>query len=340
VTWGRYAVAACAVFVLAAASSSATVADSRDATSRAANGQCRAPTAFTAGSDNEIQGATRHGSLFGLLFGERVPPRAGDELKIVWRMTGKGPLKVSFTAPSGKRKALAFGPVAHGAGSSYQRPGDEWGTGFRFDTSGCWHIRLTRSDNVGDVWLDVRPESGVIATRRPAERPVHLVLRPVRLSDERVVLDAQRALLAEGFNFLVGYRDGMPWSEFVAFLEEQRRGRELPEPWVPATNLLAEIDGEVVGRTSIRHRLNDRLLAIGGHVGYAVLPAHRRRGYATEILRQSLVTARSYDIVPVLVTCDEGNVASARTIERCGGTMENIVDNPEGGPRKRRYWIA
>ena len=70
-------------------------------------------------------------------------------------MTGDGPLKVSFTAPDGKRKALVFGPDAHN-GSSYQRPGDEWGTGFRFPTSGCWHIRLTRTDSVGDVWFDVR----------------------------------------------------------------------------------------------------------------------------------------------------------------------------------------
>ena len=167
-----------------------------------------------------------------------------------------------------------------------------------------------------------------------------VVLRPVRVSDENVVLAAQRALLAEGFNFIVGYRDGMPWSEFVAFLDEQRRGGELPERWVPATFLLAEVDGAVVGRTSIRHTLNDYLLAIGGHIGYAVLPTYRRRGYATEILRQSLVIARSYDIGPVLVTCDEDNVPSARTIERCGGAMENVLDNPEGGPRKRRYWIA
>jgi hypothetical protein len=160
VTRRRCTIVAGAVFVLVGLLPSVGAAPATSASTRVVNRtQCRAPSEFTLEDGHELQGATRNGTLFGLLFGERVPPRTGDELKIVWRMTGEGPLKVRFTAPNGKKTPLVFGPVAHGDGSSYRRPGDEWGTGFRFDTSGCWHIRLTRSDNVGDVWLDVRPES-------------------------------------------------------------------------------------------------------------------------------------------------------------------------------------
>ncbi|HEY3670794.1 MAG TPA: GNAT family N-acetyltransferase [Acidimicrobiia bacterium] len=165
-----------------------------------------------------------------------------------------------------------------------------------------------------------------------------VVLRPVRVSDERDVLAAQRTLQAEGFVFAFRVSE-MRWHDYVAFLEEAACAMELPAPWVPSTFLLAEVDSTIVGRTSIRHTLTDRLLLTGGHIGYAVLPDHRQRGYATEILRQSLVIAHSLGIAPVLVTCDEGNEPSARTIERCGGTLENVVDNPEGGPPKRRYWI-
>jgi predicted acetyltransferase len=161
----------------------------------------------------------------------------------------------------------------------------------------------------------------------------------MRNSDEAAVLSAHQALLAEGFHFIIGHEDGVPWPEFVAAVDRQRRATELPPPWVPATFLLAVVEDTVVGRTSIRHTLNDHLLALGGHIGCAVLPEHRRRGYATEILRQSVVIARSYDVSPVLVTCDEDNIASARTIERCGGTLANVVANPDGGPPKRRYWI-
>ncbi len=43
--------------------------------------------------------------------------------------------------------------------------------------------------------------------------------------------------------------------------------------WVESTWLLGEVDGAVVGRSSIRFELNDFLLAEGGHIGYAVRPA-------------------------------------------------------------------
>jgi predicted acetyltransferase len=113
---------------------------------------------------------------------------------------------------------------------------------------------------------------------------------------------------------------------------------------VPASFLLAVLDdgagGEhVVGRVSVRHRLNDSLLHVGGHIGYAVRPAFRGRGYATRMLRLSLEVLRDLGVDRALVTCDEGNGASARTIEKCGGVLEDVRPGGAGRPRKRRYWI-
>jgi hypothetical protein len=84
----------------------------------------------------------------------RLPPHAGDEVKIVWRMTGNGPLTVTVTAPDGQNHPLVFGPEPHGT-STYHRPGDEWGTGFHFTSPGCWHIHLIRANASGDAWFDV-----------------------------------------------------------------------------------------------------------------------------------------------------------------------------------------
>jgi len=167
-----------------------------------------------------------------------------------------------------------------------------------------------------------------------------LILRPVRASDEATVRAARVSLAADDFDFAVGWAPDISWSEYVELLDDVRRARELPEPWVPATFLLAEVQGTVVGRTSIRHRLNEYLLSIGGHIGYAVLAEHRRRGYASEILRQSVVIARSYDVGGSLVTCDEHNEASSRTILRNGGVLENIVDTPNRSHRTKRFWIG
>ena len=58
------------------------------------------------------------------------------------------------------------------------------------------------------------------------------------------------------------------------------------------------------------------------------------------MLRLALDIAREQlGIDRVMVSCDDDNVGSIRTIERNGGTLENVVAEPDSGPPMRRYWI-
>ena len=67
--------------------------------------------------------------------------------------------------------------------------------------------------------------------------------------------------------------------------------------------------------------------------------AFRRRGYATAMLGLSVQFAREQlGIERVLVTCDDDNVGSIRTIEKNGGVLD-VVSGLDVLKPKRRYWI-
>ena len=151
---------------------------------------------------------------------------------------------------------------------------------------------------------------------------------------------AHRATSPEVPYFLHHYQEGMSFSRYLEVLGEQERGVSLPPNHVPATFLFAFKGQRIVGRVSIRHMLNDFLLRVGGHIGYAVVPEFRRQGHATTMLRLALHLAHEkLGIGRVLVTCDDDNIGSIRTIEKNGGVLEDVISGPDLDKPKRRYWI-
>jgi predicted acetyltransferase len=170
-----------------------------------------------------------------------------------------------------------------------------------------------------------------------------IVLRHLRQEDESKFIKALNAKWEAGFSF-AHYWESLGIKNFKRYIEivpDFPEGKHIPENHVPCTFLFAFNDeNELVGRTSIRHDLNDELLKVGGHIGYGVIPSYRRRGYATTILYESLNYVRENlpEIEKVLVTCDEGNTGSQKTIEKNGGTLEDILDVGKE-VRKMRFWI-
>lgn len=128
--------------------------------------------------------------------------------------------------------------------------------------------------------------------------------------------------------------------EYEAWLKSNMAMRsKAPSGLVPATSyFFTDSSGEILGALDLRHTLNENLLAVGGHIGYAIRPAFRKRNLAPYMLALGLQKAGEMEIHRVLITCNEGNLASAATIEACGGVLENTVTG-ENGEKICRYWI-
>jgi predicted acetyltransferase len=137
--------------------------------------------------------------------------------------------------------------------------------------------------------------------------------------------EAEDLTTAEGF------------ADWIERLRRQGDSVEITPDRVPATYWWIVEDGNYLGSITLRHALNEKLAEGGGHIGYGVRPSARGRGLATWALGQVLDRARARGMDRVMVSCDDDNEASARTIERNGGVLEAVGETWLG--LTRRYWI-
>lgn len=167
-----------------------------------------------------------------------------------------------------------------------------------------------------------------------------LILRKLTTADESAFVEAINQWDHDsGFIFVRDYKPHLPFYEYVELLNSYECGENLQPGYVPDTSLFGFVNGKIVGRLAVRHSLNDFLLRVGGHIGYGIVPPFRRKGYATAMLKLALPIAKRLGIKKALITCDDNNVGSIKTIEANGGILENSVVVADGKPLKRRYWI-
>lgn len=158
----------------------------------------------------------------------------------------------------------------------------------------------------------------------------------------------------DGDAFLRGYEDwknedlvwysfiwkpGMPHSEHLRILKDQKDKNKLPKNLVPSTMLYGFVDNEIIGRFNIRHELNDHLRKRGGHIGYSVSPSQRKNGYATQMFQLGLDYCKTLGIRKILITCSDQNIPSWKIIEKFGGSLENRILDTTSNELVRRYWI-
>ena len=102
-------------------------------------------------------------------------------------------------------------------------------------------------------------------------------------------------------------------------------------------------DGEFCGSIGFRWQRGTEALPAHclGHIGYAVVPWKRGRGYATRALAGILREARAEGLRYVEITTQPDNMASQRVITANGGVLiEEFITPPAlGSHRELRYRV-
>jgi predicted acetyltransferase len=154
------------------------------------------------------------------------------------------------------------------------------------------------------------------------------------IAEGRGGADDHSAIGAEIRRYRDRWSDPRVFAGYVAELRAQSLpSTPRPAGFVACTTFWYADGTEYLGRVAVRHALTAALRVRGGHIGYDVRPAARRRGYATAMLRGVLPVARDLGIAEAMVTCDDANVASIRVIEANGGRLDAVTDGC------RTYWI-
>lgn len=134
--------------------------------------------------------------------------------------------------------------------------------------------------------------------------------------------------------------DQMDYREWLKNTRRNNNPATVREDWVVATTYFAvrKCDNRIIGMIDVRHSLdNEFLQEFGGHIGYAVRPSERNKGYGTQMLKMALEYAKSLNITKIMLGCYKANIASIKTISKCGGILTESKFH-DGKP-VNVYWI-
>ena len=160
---------------------------------------------------------------------------------------------------------------------------------------------------------------------------------------EKQIMEYRREFLEEGGSMdgcgsLRRFETAREWLDQV---ESFKRPETVPEGYVVSTQFIyvREEDDKIVGMIQIRHYLNEYLEKVAGHIGYSVCPSERRRGYCTQMLKETLPYCRSLGIERLMISCLDDNEGSRRVILKNGGVYDSTVFDPKENGSVERYFI-
>ena len=175
---------------------------------------------------------------------------------------------------------------------------------------------------------------------------MRLFLKEPDVGDKKEILDmvCEFGTCSDEYAFEgVSVLKGVTSESYVDFLRKLEKSKHIEDTHSDYANqttyVLTDETGHIYGMSCLRHSLKGDLINIGGHVGYAIRPSERGKGYGTIQLRLILEKAYEMGIKEVLVTCRENNIGSRKTMEKCIGHPDTLVDSFYPGIKEYRYWI-
>jgi predicted acetyltransferase len=131
--------------------------------------------------------------------------------------------------------------------------------------------------------------------------------------------------------------------DFQAYLQEcaeYEQGIHLKPGYVTQTTFwLVQDKDEIIGESRLRHYLTPILELEGGHIGYAIRPAQRLKGYGVQILKLTLQEAAKLGLQKALLTCNADNMGSQKIILANGGIFDGENISPHSQKWVNRYWV-
>lgn len=155
-----------------------------------------------------------------------------------------------------------------------------------------------------------------------------LYLKSLNAADARKEYDFFQQMPNEN-GFINSYEQAS-FAEFCTESIPQRlassRGECLQPGHVPDTYYFLWDDDTIVGLFKVRPMLNEVLRSGAGHVGYGILPAYRRRGYAARglaLVIQLLKELPEFTDDEIYLSCNLDNAGSLRTMLKNGGYIHH-----------------
>lgn len=137
------------------------------------------------------------------------------------------------------------------------------------------------------------------------------------------------------------YESSEDFAALVHRCEEVERGENL-DGYAANTTwwLYDDVQDQLIGVGNLRHWLTDSDGQLWGHIGYGIRPSERRKGNATFLLQALLREANTLGITEVLLGAYSINIASWKTMERCGAQfLRNVLEDPSDPHSEIRQYL-